>query len=153
MADEVEDNNSWNELIFRQIKARKDWFLALVWRRRLEFEEKTTDEENEDLEVQKKMDLDPESPLFIKWCDERKEMFDELITKKTGFSVEKVTEELASSSRKEHAPEAEKLNGVPHEEAGNSKLPLRKVSPAESMTEEHCTAESMTVRNTERSTP
>ena len=69
----MEDTNSWNEMIFRQIRARKDWVLALIWRNRLEHESDIAHIEVEDLEVKKKIYLDKweetqENPLFTEWC-------------------------------------------------------------------------------------
>ena len=78
MAEEMEDTNSWNEMIFRQIRARKDWILALIWRKRLEHENDTARIEVENFDEKRNMDLDEEHPLFTKWCDERKDNFDSL---------------------------------------------------------------------------
>ena len=79
MAEEMEDNNSWNELIFRQIRARKDWILALIWRRRLELEDDTAHTEVKNSDEKEIMDLEEEHPLFAKWCDERQDNFDTLL--------------------------------------------------------------------------
>ena len=103
MAEEMEDTNSWNEMIFRQIRARKDWILALIWRKRLEHESDTAHVEVEDFKVKKKMDLDQENPLITKWCEERKDKLDVLLEEKKGSSVE------------EHAPEAENRAKYPPE--------------------------------------
>ena len=95
MAEGMEDTNSWNEMIFRYIRARKDWFSALIWRNRLEHESDTAHVEVEDLEVKKKMYLDQENPLFTKWCEGRMDKeppgevnFDVLLQEKKGSSVE-----------------------------------------------------------------
>ena len=56
MADEMEDTNSWNDMIFRHIQARKDWILALVWRKRLEHEIDTAHKEAEDFDEKRKME-------------------------------------------------------------------------------------------------
>ena len=91
----MEDTNSWNEMIFRQIRARKDWILALIWRNRLEHENDIAHVEVEDLDPKKKMYLDQENPLFTKWCEERMDKappgeadFDVLLEEKKSSSVE-----------------------------------------------------------------
>ena len=95
MAEGMEDTNSWNETIFRHIRARKDWFSALLRRNRLEHENDIAHIEAEDLEVKKKMYLDQENPLFIKWCRGRMDKeppgeadFDILLQEKKGSSGE-----------------------------------------------------------------
>ena len=98
MAEEMEDTNSWNEMIFRQIKARKDWIMALIWRKRMEHENDTDQVEAEKFEVKKKVDVDHENLLFTKWCEERKDNYDALL------------EEKKESPMDRHAPEAEELN-------------------------------------------
>ena len=70
MADEMEDRNSWNGMIFRQIKARSDWLSTLIWRKQLASNEDITEKDDEDLEA-KKRNLDPEDQRFIDWCDGR----------------------------------------------------------------------------------
>ena len=106
----MEDTNSWNEMIFRQIQARKDWILALIWRKRLELENDTAHVEVENLEAKKKMDLEQENPLFTKWCEKRKDNFDVPL------------EEKKSSSMVEHAPEAEKSNKLTPQEDNRGRL-------------------------------
>ena len=76
MTEEIEDNNSWNEMIFQHIRARKDWILALIWRGRLEHENDTGHNEGEGFESKKKMNPNQENPHFAKWCEERKENFE-----------------------------------------------------------------------------
>ena len=78
MAEKMEDTDSWNEMIFGYIRARKDWFSALIQKNRLEQEEDSAQKEVEahgaaDLKVKKKIYLDnrvrtQENPLFTKWC-------------------------------------------------------------------------------------
>ena len=75
MADEMEDTNSWNDMIFRHIETRKNWLLALIWRKRLEHEIDTAHKEVENFDEEKKMDQNEDHPDFIKWCDERKDNF------------------------------------------------------------------------------
>ena len=55
MAEKMENTDSWNKMIFRYIRARKDWISALVRRNRLEQENDTAHIEVEDLEVKKKV--------------------------------------------------------------------------------------------------
>ena len=65
-------------MIFGYIRARKDWFSALIQKNRLEYEEDSAQKEVEaqeaaDLKVKKKIYLDnrvrtQENPLFTKWC-------------------------------------------------------------------------------------
>ena len=55
MAERMENTDSWNEMIFRCIRARMDWFSALIRKNRLEQEEDTAHIEVEDLEVKKKI--------------------------------------------------------------------------------------------------
>ena len=95
MTEGMEDTNSWNEMIFRNIRARRDWFSALLRRNRLEHKDDTAHKEAEDLEVKKKMYLDQENPLFIKWCRGRMDKeppgevdFDILLQEKKGSSEE-----------------------------------------------------------------
>ena len=73
MAEKMEDNNSWNGMIFRHIEARKDWLLALIWRKRQEQEDDTAHKEVKSSD--EKMDQTEDHPDFIKWCDERIENF------------------------------------------------------------------------------
>ena len=98
----MEDNNSWNEMIFRQIQARKDWILALIWRKRLELENDTARVEVENPEAKKEMNLEQENPLFTRWCEKRRDNFNVPLEEKKSFS------------RVEHAPEAEKSSKMPH---------------------------------------
>ena len=96
----MEDTNSWNEMIFRHIRARKNWFSALIRRNRLEHENDTAHTEVEDLEVKKKIYLDKweethENPLFTEWCRGRMNKdpsdeigSDELLQEKKGSSSE-----------------------------------------------------------------
>ena len=58
MAEEMEDTNSWNDMIFRHIRARKDWILALIWRKRLELENDTAHTEVKNFNEKRYMDLD-----------------------------------------------------------------------------------------------
>ena len=62
MTEEMEDNNSWNEMIFQHIRARKDWILALIWRGCLEHENDTGHNEGEGFESKKKMNPNQENP-------------------------------------------------------------------------------------------
>ena len=66
MVEEMEDKNSWNDMIFRQIRARSDWLSALIWRKQLALDEDITEKDDEDLEA-KKENLDPEDQRFIDW--------------------------------------------------------------------------------------
>ena len=77
MAEEMEDRNSWNGMIFRQIKARSDWLSALIWRKQSAPDEDITEKEDEDLGA-KKGNLDSEDQRFIDWCDGRQENFNNL---------------------------------------------------------------------------
>ena len=74
MVEEMEDKNSWNDMIFRQIRARSDWLSALIWRKQLALDEDITEKDDEDLEA-KKENLDPEDQRFIDWCDGRQANF------------------------------------------------------------------------------
>ena len=142
----MEDNNSWNEMIFRQIQARKDWILALIWRKRLELENDTAHVEVENLEAKKKIDLEQENPLFTRWCEKRKDNFDVPLEEKKSFSrvehapeaeksnkipheegnLDVLREEKKCSSMEKHAPEAEKSNKMPHEEGNLDRLLIEK---------------------------
>ena len=84
MAEKMEDTNSWNDVIFQQIRARKDWILNLIWRKRQELENETAHGETDEVEEKKNLDLDPEDPRYTKWCDERREKFENLLKKPSG---------------------------------------------------------------------
>ena len=101
MAEKMEDTNSWNEMIFQQIRARREWILALIWKKRLELENDTAHGETNEVEEKKNMDLDHEDPLFTKWCDERREEFEDLLKKPTGDDTVKDKETNFSSISEE----------------------------------------------------
>ena len=117
MAEEMEDRNSWNEMIFRQIKVRSDWLSALIWRKQLTPVDDITEKDDEDLEAEKK-DLDPEDQRFIDWCDGRQANFNNLFNEEAASPVEKKTGGLNRTSQ----------SGM-----GNSKLPDRKNQRQETM--------------------
>ena len=91
-------------MIFRQIQARKDWILALIWRKRLELENDTAQVDVEDPEAKKEMNMEQEDPLFTEWCEKRRDNFNVPL------------EEKKISSRVEQGPEPEKSNKMPHKE-------------------------------------
>ena len=93
----MENTDSWNEMIFRYIRERKDWFSALIQKNRLEQESDTAHIEVEDLEVKKKIYLDDQdNPLFTEWCRGRmnKDPSDEVRS-------DELLQEKKGSSRKE----------------------------------------------------
>ena len=75
MTEDMEDQSSWNEMVFRQIRARKEWLVDLIWRKQLEHESDTNDVEIEDQEVMNNHGDDQDNPSFTTWCDERRENF------------------------------------------------------------------------------
>ena len=115
MAEKMEDTNSWNEMIFQQIRARREWILALIWKKRLELENDTAHGETNEVEEKKNMDLDREDPLFTKWCDERREGFEELLRKP--LDDDTVEDKKTSSSK-------DKMNKLTPEE-GNLDVLLK----------------------------
>ena len=115
MAEEMEDRNSWNEMIFQQIKARSDWLSTLIWRKQVAPNDDIAETDDEDLEARKE-DLDPKDQRFIDWCDGRQANFNRLFEEEAVSPVEEITGEL---------------NGTSQSEVGNSKLPRRKASKAE----------------------
>ena len=74
MAEELEDRNSWNGIIFRQIKARGDWLSSLIWRKQLASNNDIAEKDDENVEARKE-DLEPKDQRFISWCDGRQEKF------------------------------------------------------------------------------
>ena len=73
--EEMGDNNSWNGAIFGFIKARQEGLLNLVWRKRLEHKDDIAEKEVEDSKNEKNWATSEEDPLFIKWCEERRDHF------------------------------------------------------------------------------
>ena len=71
----MEDKNSWNGVIFGFIKAREKWLLNLIWRKRVEHEDDDAENKVEDSKIEKDKNLNKEDPLFIRWCEERKDRF------------------------------------------------------------------------------
>ena len=72
----MEDRNSWNELIFYHINARREWLSSLIWRNQQKIEGDTTeDKNNDDTEKKKKIDLDPSDKGMIDWFEERQRNF------------------------------------------------------------------------------
>ena len=92
MTGDMEDQNSWNEMVFRQIRARKEWLVDLIWRKQLEHESDTNDVGIKDREVMNNHGDDLDNPAFTAWCDERKENF--------------------NAARGEHTPEVDLINSV-----------------------------------------
>ena len=75
VTEEMEDKNSWNGLIFGFIKAREKWLLNLIWRKRLEHKDDNAEKKVEDSKDEKDKNLSKEDPLFIRWCEERRDRF------------------------------------------------------------------------------
>ena len=73
----MEDKNSWNRMIFQQIKARSEYLSALIWRNQLKLEEDIPEEESENDRVNTKINLDPSDKSVIEWFDERQRKFKE----------------------------------------------------------------------------
>ena len=73
--EEMEDNNSWNEVIFRQIKARSEWLSSLIWRNQQKLKVDASEEKNDDAGNKKKIDLDPSDKSMLEWFEERQENF------------------------------------------------------------------------------
>ena len=95
----MEDRNSWNGMIFQHIQARSEWLSSLIWRNRLKLEEDISEDKNNVVGINKKMDLDPSDESVIDWFNERQKNF------------KKLSEEETGSSNDDETMEA---NGVPH---------------------------------------
>ena len=77
----MENDDSWNEMIFRYIRAKKDWLSAHILKNRLEYrndlaQKKVKADDATDLKVRKKIYLDKrvntqKNPLFDEWCTGR----------------------------------------------------------------------------------
>ena len=87
----MEDQNSWNDLIFYHINARREWLSSLIWRNRLKLEEDTSENKDDAVEIKKKLNLDPSDKNVIDWFNERQKNFKKLSEENTGSSSDEKT--------------------------------------------------------------
>ena len=128
----MEDNNSWNELIFRHINARSEWLSSLIWRNRQKLKVDTSEDENDDAGAGKKVDLDPSDKSMIDWFDERQKNFrrkseeedqppDEETKEPRGWSGDrKHPSKTVSISRNQSIVEEKQEADLPQCEAGDT---------------------------------
>ena len=62
---EMENENSWDDLIFHRINARSEWLASLIWRNRQKFEADTSEDKDDDARVEEKINLDPSDKSMI----------------------------------------------------------------------------------------